>query len=425
MTATARHARHGAVTVAARQAMTMAGPCEPGDVLGVVEGDFAVVGERPVRGRHRRPRPAARRWRRAGHPRRRAPTADGAAPTPLRARYVEEQAPRLSTSWCTTGARSATRCSWPSSEAGARDQPRLAGRDGARRPAGQAQEDRRGPRPAHGRRPARATSRAATSRPASSPRVDELERGRDAHAWSARSSRSEVHTYQRPPHRPAGVPPRVPCCDRRPGAADVVLRQATAHRRAGTPRRSRVGRRGIFLGKVEQLPRPVAADQPADGAVRRPATSDADGDARWTRSRRCYPIYPLDQGRRLLGPPAGGRASRSTVLDDVPDPLPGRGPRRVRPARRRAPRSTGSTRPTTTAQVGGAQRRLPVRGGAGHPAGARPAPAELRALGAPGRARAAGRAARRVRRAAAVRADRGPARGRRRDRARPRRSRTR
>jgi DAK2 domain fusion protein YloV len=45
MTATARHARHGAVTVAARQAITMAGPCEPGDALGVVAGDFAVVGD--------------------------------------------------------------------------------------------------------------------------------------------------------------------------------------------------------------------------------------------------------------------------------------------------------------------------------------------------------------------------------------------
>jgi DAK2 domain fusion protein YloV len=45
MTATARHARHGAVTVAARQAITMAGPCEPGDVLGVIAGDFAVVGD--------------------------------------------------------------------------------------------------------------------------------------------------------------------------------------------------------------------------------------------------------------------------------------------------------------------------------------------------------------------------------------------
>ncbi|MBS2937392.1 DAK2 domain-containing protein [Nocardioides sp. J2M5] len=44
MTATARHARHGAVTVAARRAITMAGPCEPGDALGVIAGDFAVVG---------------------------------------------------------------------------------------------------------------------------------------------------------------------------------------------------------------------------------------------------------------------------------------------------------------------------------------------------------------------------------------------
>ena len=45
MTAAARHARSGAVTVAARQAMTTAGPCEPGDVLGAVEGDFVVVGD--------------------------------------------------------------------------------------------------------------------------------------------------------------------------------------------------------------------------------------------------------------------------------------------------------------------------------------------------------------------------------------------
>ncbi|MFN8194738.1 MAG: DAK2 domain-containing protein [Nocardioidaceae bacterium] len=45
MTATARHARHGAVTVAVKQAMTMAGPCEPGDVLGVIGGDFVLVGD--------------------------------------------------------------------------------------------------------------------------------------------------------------------------------------------------------------------------------------------------------------------------------------------------------------------------------------------------------------------------------------------
>jgi dihydroxyacetone kinase-like predicted kinase len=44
MTAAARHCRSGAVTVAVRQAITSAGMCEPGDVLGAVEGDFVVVG---------------------------------------------------------------------------------------------------------------------------------------------------------------------------------------------------------------------------------------------------------------------------------------------------------------------------------------------------------------------------------------------
>ncbi len=44
MTATARHARQGAVTVATKQAITMAGPCEAGDVLGAIGGDFVVVG---------------------------------------------------------------------------------------------------------------------------------------------------------------------------------------------------------------------------------------------------------------------------------------------------------------------------------------------------------------------------------------------
>jgi DAK2 domain fusion protein YloV len=44
MTSAARSTRHGAVTVAAKQAMTTAGPCEPGDVLGVLQGDFAIIG---------------------------------------------------------------------------------------------------------------------------------------------------------------------------------------------------------------------------------------------------------------------------------------------------------------------------------------------------------------------------------------------
>jgi dihydroxyacetone kinase-like predicted kinase len=44
MSTAAGHARHGAVTVAENAAMTMAGRCRPGDVLGAVEGDVVVIG---------------------------------------------------------------------------------------------------------------------------------------------------------------------------------------------------------------------------------------------------------------------------------------------------------------------------------------------------------------------------------------------
>ncbi len=44
MASAARSVRHGAVTVAGTRAMTTAGPCEVGDVLGVIGGDFAVIG---------------------------------------------------------------------------------------------------------------------------------------------------------------------------------------------------------------------------------------------------------------------------------------------------------------------------------------------------------------------------------------------
>ncbi|WP_269302880.1 DAK2 domain-containing protein [Aeromicrobium sp. HA] len=40
--------RHGAVTIAAEDGITMAGPCSAGDVLGVVNGDFAIVGSSQV-----------------------------------------------------------------------------------------------------------------------------------------------------------------------------------------------------------------------------------------------------------------------------------------------------------------------------------------------------------------------------------------
>ena len=45
MSNAAGHARHGAVTIAERPAMTMAGPCRVGDVLGLVQGDFVEIGD--------------------------------------------------------------------------------------------------------------------------------------------------------------------------------------------------------------------------------------------------------------------------------------------------------------------------------------------------------------------------------------------
>jgi len=44
MTAAAGATRHGELTVAVREAMTMAGVCQVGDVLGLLDGDIAVIG---------------------------------------------------------------------------------------------------------------------------------------------------------------------------------------------------------------------------------------------------------------------------------------------------------------------------------------------------------------------------------------------
>ena len=48
MSTAAGHARHAGVTIAERSAMTMAGYCQAGDVLGVVEGDVVEIGDSVV-----------------------------------------------------------------------------------------------------------------------------------------------------------------------------------------------------------------------------------------------------------------------------------------------------------------------------------------------------------------------------------------
>ena len=44
MQAAASATRHGAVTIANREALTSGGSCRPGDVLGIVDGDIVIVG---------------------------------------------------------------------------------------------------------------------------------------------------------------------------------------------------------------------------------------------------------------------------------------------------------------------------------------------------------------------------------------------
>ena len=114
MTAAARHARHGAVTVAAKQAMTMAGPCEPGDVLG--------VDRRRLRGRRRRPRSTVATdvlERLLGGGGELVTVVGGprtATTWPARVLGVPRaRTTRRSTSSCTTAGRTATRCSSASS----------------------------------------------------------------------------------------------------------------------------------------------------------------------------------------------------------------------------------------------------------------------------------------------------------------------
>lgn len=48
MTAASAHCRDGAITIAAKRALTTAGICEPGDVLGIVGRDFVEIGDDPL-----------------------------------------------------------------------------------------------------------------------------------------------------------------------------------------------------------------------------------------------------------------------------------------------------------------------------------------------------------------------------------------
>ena len=275
-----------------------------------------------------------------------------------------------------------------------------------RRPHGQG--DREGIRAAHGRRPA-----AALPAPAG--------RARRAHR-SRRAARSTTTSRSWP--RCAGAEGRrlrqdraaVDRRRRRPGRArSAVLRPAQR-----LARRERAGGAlGLFAGKVGDV-------QPAPPA-RPPRVPAARATTRWPIAEadvyaRADPGLPRDQGRPDLDDRQRGQA----------------GPRHARPARRtRVPptiRPGRSCRPSTRAmramhapddwRGSGRRRKQPAELGRGvrAPARARPAPAWPRPSNpATPRPARPGGLLDDVRRAAAVRAHRRPARGRRDARGRARR----
>jgi hypothetical protein len=250
---------------------------------------------RPPEVADRRARPAARRRRRAGHAGRRR----GRAGSPSAARRHRPHT-RLSTSWSTTAARSATRSSSRWSEPGMVITLEAPRRGRARRPDEEAQGHRRGPRPRDRRRP-------APPLPAPLPRDRQALRPRRAREGQLLTIvgevglESEVKTYT---DRRTGKPAyRVEVqlrADGRP-AEDDLLRQEPAawprHFRDGCP-----GPPRDLPGQGVAPSARVAAHEPADGALRQqgrgPRAAVAGDDA------EVLPDLPADQGGRHLGPPA-------------------------------------------------------------------------------------------------------------------------
>ena len=101
--------RYAEVCVAVRDALTMAGPCRPGDVLALVEGEVNLIGGDLVETCRGAARPDARRRRRAGHAAHRRRRAAGPSPTTLRGHLAVPLAVRRGAG-ATTAASRTTRC---------------------------------------------------------------------------------------------------------------------------------------------------------------------------------------------------------------------------------------------------------------------------------------------------------------------------
>ena len=267
MTATARHARHGAVTVAAKQAITMAGPCEPGDVLGVIAGDFAVVGARP---RHAsRPTSSsgcsavAASWSRSS-------SGEGGADLAERCAAVRRGAPpRRRRRGLRRRASRATRCWSASSESEARrDHPgrRRSPASSARSPQ-EAQARRGGPRHRHGRRPAAPLPAPLRRDRPSSPRsVTPV----DGELLSVVGEVSSCESASRPDRATASaVPHRGRIRTDGPDFSLSLLQPLRRARPTGTSAEMRAGSRGALHRQGQAFQRQLAARAAPPADVRR------------------------------------------------------------------------------------------------------------------------------------------------------------
>ena len=170
-----------------------------------------------------------------------------------------------------------------------------------------------------------------------------------------------------PAYPPHGVPPRGPGPRRGRQPAADLLRQAEAHRRLARDQELPAGTRRRVQRPAEVVQRPVAADQPrlADVRRRRPTTPRRDA--------RPDPDLPLRGRRQHLAVRGHRSGSPSTWSSDIPEVLPAA----VREAEELITADQALRwihRPDNWAQKVSAAEAAEVRRGVRHPDGARPAP---------------------------------------------------
>ena len=228
----------------------------------------------------------------------------------------------------------------------------------------------------------------------------------------------------RPADQPAGLPPGGRAAHRGPLAADVLLRPAGPRRQV---QRAAVqpGAARHLHGQGRHLPRRVAADQPADGALRRRRRGErGPGRAVPRDDRPALPDLPARPRTSSRGTSRRRSPSRGPWSTRCPSCFPTRSAAEFKLLDARTALDRVHA-PETWARDQARAAALPVRGGPGHPAGARRGAAGSSAPSAPWRAPGETAACSRPSTSGCRSTDRRPARDRRRRSRRTSPSRTR